>query len=280
MSTIDYLLIGHVTADLIRGGRVLGGTVSYSAPIVRAFNHRVGMLTSAAASEPLIEPLRQYADVAIRMAGATTTFENIYRDGSRTQYVHSLAEFLPYSAIPNGWLDTPLVHLAPLVNEVDPAIASHFPDATVLLTPQGYMRQWGADGKVNFKHWLDQDMLRHVDILVCSRQDIADAPELEYKFGDYVDHVIVTNGDRGGMYYHDGQAEHYEAYPVTEIDPTGAGDVFAAALLSSMLHFKRDLRAALKVAARLAAISVTRVGAPDFTDQDIQSALEAARVNE
>jgi hypothetical protein len=279
MPTIDYLLIGHVTADLIPGGRVLGGTVSYAAPIVHAFNHRLGMLTSAAASEPLIDPLREYADVSVRLAAATTTFENIYRDGGRTQYVHSHAEPLSYASIPNGWLDAPLVHLAPLVNEVDPTIASQFPDATVLLTPQGYMRQWGSDGKVNFKYWLDQDMLRAVDILVCSRQDIADAPELEYKFGDYVDHVIVTNGDQGGMYYHDGIAEPYAAYPVVETDPTGAGDVFAAALLSSMLFFDRDLRAAIKVAARLAAISVTRMGAnPAFTDEDIQSALDSARM--
>src|SRR5688572_10917713 len=136
MPLIDYLLIGHLTADIVKDGRLLGGTVSYAAPVAHLFGHRVGLLSSAAAGENLHEPLIDIADVSIRTAKQTTTFENIYQGSKRTQYVHGLAAPLTYEMLPVGWLDAPLVHLAPLVDEVDTSIASRFPDATVMLTPQ------------------------------------------------------------------------------------------------------------------------------------------------
>jgi hypothetical protein len=276
--SIDTLLIGHSTADLVKGGRVLGGTVSYAAPIVQRFGHQVGILTSAAKDEPLLEPLRAFAELSIVPAENTTTFENIYSPAGRVQVVHGVASPLSYAMLPECWRDVKLVHLAPLVNEVDYAFASAFPNATVLLTPQGYMRQWGEDGHVKFKTFLDEDVLKHVNILVLSRQDIAAEPELEYEFPKYTEHVVVTDGERGGNYYHKGTIHHYDPYPVTEIDPTGAGDVFAASLLSSLPLLNHDMHAALKVAAKLAALAVTVLGAsPAFTAEDVQQAIQEAK---
>ncbi|MDQ7025972.1 MAG: PfkB family carbohydrate kinase [Anaerolineae bacterium] len=276
MPNIDYLLIGHLTADIVKEGRLLGGTVSYAAPIAKLFGHRVGLLSSAAVGEDLVEPLLSVADVSIRLAKDTTTFSNIYEESKRTQYVHAHAAKLSYDMIPVGWLDTPLLHLAPLVEEVDTSIARRFPDATVLLTPQGYLRRWDADKRVHFKRWLDKDMLSHVDILIFSKADIADAPDLEAEFAQASEHVIVTDGDKGGIYYHKGEAIPYASYPVEEVEPTGAGDVFAASLLASLPKVNHDMNAALKVAARLAGISVTRLGTRDTVSADeVQTALDA-----
>jgi sugar/nucleoside kinase (ribokinase family) len=275
---IDTLLIGHSTADLVKGGRVLGGTVSYAAPIVHRFGHQVGILTSAAKDEPLLEPLRSFAELSIVSAEKTTTFENIYSPSGRVQVVHGVASPLRYESLPESWRDAKLVHLAPLVNEVDFEFAKAFPDATVLLTPQGYMRQWGEDGHVHFKTFLDKDVLGQIDILVLSKQDIAAEPDLEYEFPKYTEHVIVTDGENGGNYYHKGSVHHYDPYPVTEIDPTGAGDVFAASLLSSLPLLDYNMHAALKVAAKLAALAVTVLGAsPAFTAEDVQRAIEEAK---
>jgi sugar/nucleoside kinase (ribokinase family) len=192
--------------------------------------------------------------------------------------VHGVAKPLTYDLLPAAWREAKLVHLAPLVNEVDFAFAKAFPNATVLLTPQGYMRQWGADGHVQFKTFLDPEVLGQIDILVLSKQDILAAPELEYEFPKYTRHVVVTDGDKGGNYYHNGEVHHYDPYPVNEIDPTGAGDVFAASLLSSLPLLNYDMRAALKVAAKLAALAVTVVGAsPSFTAADVQQAVQEAK---
>lgn len=280
MVKIDYLLIGTITADIVGDERFLGGTASYAALIAHLFGHKVGVFTSAAPDEPLLKKLLPAAELSVRVAEHTTTFENIYSDTGRTQYVHALSAPLSYDMLPVGWTDAPLVHLAPLVNEVDLSFAKQFPDATVLLTPQGYMREWGDDGRVMFKRFLDTDVLSAVDILILSRQDIADAPELEYEYPKYTKHVVVTNGIEGGTYYYDGEAMLYSAYPVEEIDPTGAGDAFAASLLSSLPLLNHDMNAAIEVATRLAALTVTSPGSePAFTKDDVQQIVQEAKTN-
>ena len=276
---IDYLLIGHVTADIVKEGRLLGGTVSYAAPIASLFGHTVGVLTSVASGDPLLDQL-DFGEIHMHLAKETTTFENIYQDGKRTQYVHGVAGKLTYDMLrpDSRWLDAPLVHLAPLVGEVDMSIAEKFPDATVLLTPQGNLRQWGDDKQVHFKRWFDKDVLSHIDIVIFSKADIAAAPDLEYEFARATEHVIVTNGVHGGTYYHNGTPTNYDAISVNEVEPTGAGDVFAASLLSSLPKVNHDMQAALKVAAQLAGLSVTRLGTRDtISAEEVQQALHKAQ---
>ena len=278
MSDIRYLLIGTTTADLVNDGRILGGTVSYSVPIVNRFGHQVRILTSAMENDSLLAPLHDMADVKIIPAGHTTTFSNIYTDSGRTQIVHQAAEKLSPDMLPPDWQDSKLVHLAPLTDDVDYAFASQFPDATVLLTPQGYMRKWGDDGVVHFKRFLDNEVLSAIDILVLSKQDIRAEPDLEYEFPKYTDHVVVTDGENGGTYYHNGDAIRYSAYPVTETDPTGAGDVFAASLLASLPLLDNDMVSALNVAAKLASLAVTVKGATiPFSQGMVQQIISEAR---
>lgn len=278
MSDIHYLLIGTTTADIVDDGRILGGTVSYSAPIVSRFGHQTRILTSAMQDDSLIDPLHDIADVKIIPAEHTTTFSNIYTESGRTQIVHQSAKNLTPDMLPQNWQGSQLVHLAPLTDDVDYEFASQFPDATVLLTPQGYMRRWGDDGVVHFKRFLDNEVLSAIDILVLSKQDIHAEPDLEYEFPKYTDHVVVTDGENGGTYYHNGEAIPYAAYPVTETDPTGAGDVFAASLLASLPLLDNDMVSALKVAARLAALAVTVAGATlPFSQDMIRQIIQEAR---
>lgn len=257
---MQYLLIGPVTADLVNDKRILGGTVSYAAPIVRAFGHTAHIVTSIPENEPLIVPLRKYAQFHIVPDSAPTTFENRYTDTGRLQILHHAARTVRYSDIPDGWRDAQLVHIAPLADEVDKAVISHFLDATILLTPQGYMRQWDDHGHVRFKPFFEPDLLSAVDIMVISKADIVTEPELEQRYADSVTHLVVTDGANGGVYYHAGKSYQYAAFPAVEREPTGAGDVFAAALLASLPLVQHDMHAALKIAVRLAAAAVTVQG--------------------
>lgn len=282
MSDISYLLIGTTTADILNDRRILGGTVSYAASIVHRFGHNVRMLTSAAKDEPLNKPLYDIADVHVVPADHTSTFANIYNNGARTQLVYHTCADLKVEMLPEAWADSQLVHLAPLVNEVDFSFASKFPNATVLLTPQGFMRRWGDDGIVHFKRFLDTDVLEAIDILVLSKQDIREAPNLEYEFPKYTKHVVMTDGENGGTYYHNGEAIPYIADPVKEIDPTGAGDVFASSLLASLPLLNNNMLGAIKVAARMASMAVTVKGSAfTFTQADIQQVIyEAQQTND
>ncbi len=275
-SAPDYLLIGHLTADLTPNGRFLGGTVSYAARTAHAFGLRVGILTSAALDEPLLEELLPYAEVRSVPAASTSTFENIYTDTGRIQYIRGVAESLKPEHIPDDWRGAPLVHLAPLTDEVEPQIAHLFPDATVLLTLQGWLRRWDADGQVKFKRWFDPEVLGSIDIVVYSEDDIAEAPDMEADFAASTEHLIVTRAERGGTYYHGGDVAQYATLPVTVVNPTGAGDIFAGAVLSGQHKLGGDMMAAINVAARLGAISVTRwalEGSP--TPAEVQDALAA-----
>lgn len=276
MTPPDYLLIGHITADLKGTDRVLGGTVSYSAVVAHALGQRVAVLTSAKANEPLLSELAPYAQVMNLVAPETTTFENVYYGAERLQTLHAHAQRLDYGHVPSAWANAPLVHVAPVADEVMPQLLTRFPQSTVMLTPQGLLRQWGIDGRVRFKRWFDPSVLQAVTVAVFSQQDIAEHPELEAQFAQVVPHVFVTDGANGGVYYANGIAHPYRAYPVEEIDPTGAGDVFATSLLASLPLVGYQWRKALQVAIRLSALAVTQIGTHAPTPQAIAEAVQTA----
>lgn len=276
---LDYLLIGHATADLTPNGRILGGTVSYAARVVNSFGYRAGVLTSAASDEPLLEGLRPYAaELILLPAESISTFENIYTPSGRIQYLRQVAARITAADVPESWRDAPLVHLAPLTDEVDPNIAFEFLNATVLLTLQGWLRRWDADGRVHFKRWFDPNVLKAIQIVVFSEEDIVEAPELEAEFAGAVEHLFVTRAERGGTYYHWGEPVQYTTPQVELVHPTGAGDVFAAGLLCALRAFEGNIQVATQVAAALAATSVTRVGLESApTAQEVERVLSEVR---
>ncbi|MDX2137134.1 MAG: PfkB family carbohydrate kinase [Chloroflexota bacterium] len=276
MNAPDYLLLGNITADLVPEGRALGGTVSYSAPTAAAFGLQVGLVTRAAAREPLLLQLADSTTICAHEAPETTTFENLYTPHGRVQYVRGIAGAVAYSDIPEAWRTAPLVHLAPIAGEVDPALARFFPHARVMLTLQGCLRQWGTDGRVHFRRWLDADVLRTIDVVVFSEEDIAESPEMEQEIVQVASHVVVTRAERGGTLYSGGAAVDYPTPVVQLVHPTGAGDIFAAALLCALHTLGNDYERACQVAARVAANSVTRVGLSSVpTLSEVAAALQS-----
>lgn len=281
MNAPDYLLIGHMTADITPHGRILGGTVSYAARTISAFGLRVGVLTSADPNDPLIDVLSPYVDdLVVIPAESTSTFENIYTETGRQQMIRGVAKKLTWEHLPEHWRKASMVHFAPLTGEIDPAHwFNKFPDARTLMTAQGLLRVWGDDDVVRFKSWLDHDALQHLDWLVLSEEDIAQAPHLEQAYVDAANHLVMTRAENGGTYYHNGQTQTYITPQVEVIQPTGAGDVFAAGLLVGLHLSGGDVAASLALGAQLGAIAVTRDGwdgAP--TPEEVQSALKSSGV--
>ncbi len=278
MQRSTCLVIGHMTADLTpQGTRRQGGTASYATRTAHVLGLRVRLLTSVAPQEPLLDDLRPFLDGLHIIPGtATSTFENLYDyAGKRTQILREIAAPLGPFDVPCAWRDTPLVHLAPLTGEVDPALAAHFPNATVLLTPQGWLRERDEQGLVRFRHWFDTDVLRHVDIVVFSEEDIAAAPDLEADFAASVPWLFVTRAEHGGTCYHHGIPFDYATPQLPVVNTTGAGDVFAAAVLACSHLLERDMPRVCQVAAQLGAATITRPwleGAP--TVQEAREALK------
>ena len=269
-----------MTADLVPGGRMLGGTVAYAAPTFAAFGHRVGIVTSAAANEPLLDQLRLYSELIVRPSEQSLTYENVYSEGGRQQYVRATASPIALSDVPDEWMSAPYVHLGPLAGEIDPLeMALGFPAATIMLTMQGLMRRWEAGGLVKFRSWLDEDALKQIDIVIYSEEDVHQFPQLTNEMRGVCQHLVVTNGRNGGTYYHCGESMRYDSLAVEPHDLTGAGDVFAAALLGSLPAVGGDVANAVRLAGKLAAYSVTRAGLNSAPTAE-EIALELRNLNE
>jgi sugar/nucleoside kinase (ribokinase family) len=71
--------------------------------------------------------------------------------------------------------------------------------------------------------------------------------------------VVLTRGARGATIFTDASREHVPAAPAREVDPTGAGDVFAAAFLVA-IHEGASPREAAELAAAAAACAVEAPG--------------------
>lgn len=260
LTEIDLLLIGHIAADVVPSGFRLGGTVAYAAATAHAFGLRVGVVTSARADEPLLDELREVAQVVTVPAEQTTSFENIYTDTGRVQYWRAKAADLSAEHIPDEWGDTPLVHLAPLADEVKAGVLDAIvADVRVMVTPQGWMRRRDADLRVQFKSWFDDRVLKRADLLVFSLEDVAAAPEMTAKYIAATRRTVVTDGEKGGTLHADRQYTTYAAVPVQSVDPTGAGDIFQVSLLILWAQLD-DLNQAMRGAAYIAAQSTARHG--------------------
>jgi sugar/nucleoside kinase (ribokinase family) len=95
-------------------------------------------------------------------------------------------------------------------------------------------------------------------------QATGEAAALEEIFARGVSAVVRKHGADGASYYDRAGAQHVKAYPVDEVDPTGAGDCFGATFVTCWL---RDMppQDALRLAAASGARAVTLEGPMEGT---------------
>lgn len=263
---IDYLAIGHLTVDLVDGTRRLGGSAAYAALTAQAMGLKAGMLT--AYGDEL--PIDALAGVAIANSPVehSTTFENTYSQEGRQQRLHHWATSLEFHIIPQVWRETPIVHLAPVAVEVSPRILSYFPEATRCVTPQGWLREWDGEGRVRAGAWPEgAHVLRQSDAAVISMEDVEGDEALIEQMAAACAVLAVTEGARGARLFLNGGSRALEAVDARQVDPTGAGDIFAAAFFVR-LHYGRDPLAAAEFANQVAARSVERPGLEGVPTRD------------
>ena len=258
LESVDYLVVGHITIDKSPQGPRLGGTAAYAALTAKALGWRPGILTAWAEELPL-GPL---ADIPIVNLGAeqSSTFQNFYSKEDRRQQYSGQASFLEFHHIPESWRSPRLLHLAPVAREVSPRISNYFEDSFVGVTPQGWLREWGANGNVLFAPWEEGELvLAQTDAAVMAQEDVhRDSAQIE-RLAAACPLLIVTDGQAGARLYQQGQEHVIEAPQAHSVDPTGAGDIFAAVFFIHFYQSGEPLQAA-HVASRIAANSVERHG--------------------
>ena len=272
-STPEFLTLGHVTRDLRPDNSfTLGGTVTYAALTAYHLGLAAGVVTCADAN--LIVDLPNFLPgiaLQTRPSTASTTFANRYTDGFRVQYLHDRADSLHESDVPAAWRSAPIVLLGPLAQELSPDFMHLFPrrpGTLIAATPQGWLRRWDADGRVWPTPWqIAESILPLLDVLILSHDDLlpfangnrADADAILTHWSTLVPLLVATDGRHGATLFRHGTIQRFAAYPIDEVDPTGAGDVFAAAFLT-YLHRYGDPEAAVTFANCAASFSVQYEG--------------------
>jgi sugar/nucleoside kinase (ribokinase family) len=269
---VDYLLIGHLTCDITPQGPRLGGTAAYSALTACALGLRVGVVTNWGGEVPL--DVLNGIQVATRTVEYSTTFENIYTPTGRQQFIHHLAPDITYEQIPPAWREAPIIHVGPIAGEGKSLADGKFPGSMLGLTPQGWLRKWGKDGRVWPGNWAEStQMLPKAGAAVLSVEDVGgDEEQIEAMAGS-CNVLAVTEGPAGARLYWNGDLRRFRAPMIEEVDATGAGDIFAAAFFWRY-HVTRDPWAAARFATHLASFSVQRRGLDGIpTRAEIQTCL-------
>jgi sugar/nucleoside kinase (ribokinase family) len=161
-----------------------------------------------------------------------------------------------------------------VANEVDPGLVRAFPDSMICLTPQGWMRSWDKTGRISFGDWPEAGfVLEHSTAAILSVEDVHRNETYIEEFSSHIRILAITEGPRGCRVYWNGDVRHFSAPKVTEVDSTGAGDIFAAAFFTR-LYTTHDPWEAGRFATLIASNSVTRHGLQSVpTPEEIQNSL-------
>ena len=242
--SINFLAIGPITHDLTPDGFRFGGTVSFASVTARRLGWQPGILTRVAPEglvqgPPPTEPVDVIAPDGTPLAGipihllpssTSTTFTNIYRDGVRTQVVAALADRYPrrFACCLGGCAGGPAGRWCGCACVVDrgfPPCADGC-DAAGLDAALGRGRACRPDALGDAASFLHR-----ADVAILSREDVGGDDAYIADLARRARMLVITDGWHGATLYMGGASQRIAPRPTSEVDPTGAGDVFATSFL-------------------------------------------------
>ncbi len=271
----DYLVLGHVAKDLLPGGGSMpGGTVTYAAITAQRLGLQAAIVTSMSPEDNALLDAARSEGVWIHCVPSpqTTTFSNVYdAQGNRSQMLSAWADKLRYEEVPPQWLKAPIVHLGPIAQELPARLPATFSPPLLGVTPQGWMRRWDSEGRVTQSASPVPEPLTHLldnALLVLSIEDLGYKEELVLDYASLAPIVVITGGAGDARVHSNGECTLVSAYPTQSVDPTGAGDVFAAALFAQYSK-KGELSHATRFAHATAACAIEGPGITTIPDRDM-----------
>ena len=275
--TPQLLIAGHIVKDITPEGWQPGGGALYAA----AQAARLGIETAVVtACETDVEPSELVPGVEwqIRRVDGGIQFENTYDSGRRTQRLLSLGPALGLEDIPVAWRSAPLVLLAPVFHDIDPGLPAQIVKngTTLGIGAQGWLRELENERVIPAAVDPTPEWLRG-DVVFVSEEDVLE-PDAAERWRGRVATVVLTRG-RDGYTVWDALGRHDIAPAVgCEVDPTGAGDVFAAAYMVRFGETGEVLESA-RYAAAAAAVSVEGRGIEALGTRAAIEARLSARAN-
>jgi sugar/nucleoside kinase (ribokinase family) len=266
MRRVRVAVVGNLSLDLVDGGPPRpGGPPFYAARMLAALGVPAVVATKCGASDRglLLPPLEALGLPIEWHAGASTaSYAFSYEGDRRLMEVRSLGE--PWSAA-----EARLVGTAEWVH-VGALFRGEFPEETLAALRDGRARRLSFDGQglvrparagpLVLEPEPELAFLRHVTVLKLSEEEalaLVGAVEERALSELGVAEVIVTLGSRGCVVVSGRRLVHVPAEPLTGVDPTGAGDAFAAAYVVARGR-GRGPRAAAERATRAVARLLSR----------------------
>lgn len=261
-NAFDYLVVGHYSRDITPHGIQPGGAPTFSGRLAHALGCRTAVLTSASREEALHTIFPPGIAIECVPAMQTTSFENHYSGeggGERTQKIHSVAHLITADHLPDGWQHSHIVHLGPIAREIDPRLINQFPNRLIGLTPQGWLRRWNKAGEVHAQPFDQMErLMSRATAVVLSEADLSDPQELE-QYRHWANLLVITRNRHGCTLFVQGEPpQEIPAPSVESIEPTGAGEIFAAAFFIQLWRNDGDAIGAAEFANTVAAHSTTQ----------------------
>ena len=263
-----------LTADDPRGWR-LGGAVTYGslalARLGLGVRALIGVDGDAAEARELGVLREAGVEIGLARLAHGPVFENIERPGGRRQRCLSAADPITPAMLPESWHGHESILLGPVADELPPVwttVSAPF----VALGWQGLLRRLVPGADVERVAPGPAPLLALADLVGVSSDDV----DPSVRLSELVDLIrpgatlVVTRGDRGGTLLVSRRPARsvlraYPAIPSNEVvDPTGAGDVFLAALVAATIDGARlgvgEAAARLSFAAAASSLAVERPG--------------------
>ena len=269
---IRFLAIGHVTRDEFPGetGWRLGGTATYTAATAARLGAHAALVTRVGPKERETLEAR-CRDLGIELSAlpseVTTTFAFRYEEGRRILRLRARARSLALADVPRELRSANAVVLGSVAHEIDRSLLGAFGDAAAVVTAQGYLREWSANGTIQPRRWEDvAEVTSRASAIVLSEEDVAGDLDEPRRWAGHTP-VIVTFAERGSLVLADGSEQMVPAFHADKVvDPTGAGDAFAAGLAIALAE-KRPLLDAVRFAHAVASFAVEGIATEGLADR-------------
>jgi sugar/nucleoside kinase (ribokinase family) len=259
-------VVGNVALDRIAGAQPrIGGAPYYAARALRLLGSPARLLVKCAPEDragivPALAALG--VPVAWRDGSRTAAYSFSYRDGVRSMSVDALGDPWTPADIGDATMRAEWVHIGALYASEYPheTLAALARRSRVLFDGQGLVRP-AETGPLHLRGEPDPELLRHVTALKLAEEEagalLGELTEANLR-ALAVPEVLVTFGERGAWLLAGGRFERVVARPIAALDPTGAGDAFAAAYAVARSGGHSPTTAARRATALVASMLVPR----------------------
>lgn len=289
---IDLLAVGHVTLDAYGPPRQTtlrqttlrqttlrqttlepGGSVLYAARAWRALGRRPGIVTTV--GDDFRTP-SAFTGLTVSAASAprTTRFANRYSaGGDRAQHLAAQAPQVYADTLPPEWTTPRVAFLCPVLGEVElSSWRKALQGASITAAGlQGWLKRAAGDGTVTHgpqagsqagAQALDPRTFHGLDVAFLSEEDLAGRLDWLDALCHGVPLVYLTRGTAGCLIFRRGMIDRVGIFATGAVDPTGAGDTFAAGTLHALADGAGPIAAARVGAAAASVVVEYRANAP------------------